>query len=153
MMTPRVDRRRFLSMFAAGSAGMAAADKIGFFEELKKWVLSPSKTILIPEPKIISVNTLVYEGKLWQYDPNIQYLFDRTFTLYPDAKIFTIEVKCDLDKNGKIINISTDNIDGYNPIEAGIVKLTKSGTVKLTKEIKEGRIEGRIKWSQAPIPG
>jgi hypothetical protein len=48
-----MDRRKFLTMFAAGSVGMTVADKIGFLSELKNWVLSPKKTIFIPpEPKI-----------------------------------------------------------------------------------------------------
>ncbi len=48
-----MNRRKFLTMFAMGSVGMTAADKLGYLEELKNWVLSPSKTIFIPsEPKI-----------------------------------------------------------------------------------------------------
>lgn len=47
-MRPRVDRRKFLSMFAAGAVGMTVADKLGLFNDIQKWVLSPSKTIFIP---------------------------------------------------------------------------------------------------------
>jgi hypothetical protein len=49
-MQPKVDRRKFLSMFAAGSVGMSVVDKVDLLADMSKWVLSPSKTIFIPPP-------------------------------------------------------------------------------------------------------
>ena len=45
------NRRDFLRAFAVGSIGMAAAEKIGFFQELLNWWNAPARTILIPSPR------------------------------------------------------------------------------------------------------
>lgn len=48
-----MNRRAFLTMFATGSVGMTATDKLGYLDDLTKWVLSPSKAIFVPpEPRI-----------------------------------------------------------------------------------------------------
>jgi hypothetical protein len=50
-----MNRRAFLTAFAAASAGMAVAEKAGFFEEFLKWWQGPEKTIFIPPAKKIEL--------------------------------------------------------------------------------------------------
>jgi hypothetical protein len=85
-MTPKIDRRKFFSMFAAGAVGMSVADKVGFFDELKNWTLSPSKSIFIPaEPA-----TIIFNGYVWQNDKAIYTSDDKLIKLVlnPTYKIY-----------------------------------------------------------------
>jgi hypothetical protein len=77
-MQPRVDRRKFLSMFATGSIGMTVANKIELFNDMKNWVLSPSKTIFIPPA--LSTD---YRWWLQRFSPS--YPWPDRIILYPSA--------------------------------------------------------------------
>jgi len=62
------DRRKFLKLFAAGSAGLTVAGQIALADDIKNWMLSPQKTIFIPpEKKIIERGFVGVEGQQLPY--------------------------------------------------------------------------------------
>lgn len=74
------DRRKFLKLFAAGSAGLTVAGKLALADDIKNWMLSPQKTIFIPPEKKVEV----LEWTVFPYDElpiphNFIYLIRHTY--------------------------------------------------------------------------